>query len=606
MIFLLSLLILALSFLFPIGLYPFQDFIRDFLAFSAVLLIFLSLLQGKILEFGVSRSLGFLLGLFFLLLVSFIVFDPEIVISYNHYLLSIVFVFMLSVSTSTLVHKFSISSVVNFAFLVVFWISFISIILSFLRFYGVLKVVFPVILNDGDRLIGPFGQPNLHALISSFGVLSLVYFRFVKTFINRWAFWALVLPFFYAGALTASRTWMISIVIISLAVLIYALKVNLSGKPFLREHYVTPLLLLILMAVFYGLAPKLDSVLAGPLVESGYINRTSSEEVLAKRLSSGSSGRLAEWKKTVVGFSDIDNLWIGNGLGRYGEFSNRIELKNNISGNGNFWGHSHNIFIMFLIEFGFLGLAYVIFLFLYIGVVFYKSIFCVNGRAEFVFPFSIVFILLAHSLVEFSLWYFPFLFLFVVFFTAMDKFYLFTVSSKFFPRVVAVLFFVIFTPLGIYVAKDVYSVTKIMYEKTSDFSDVWELGYISNSSIIGDKALMVAILRFPPMVSGGEQSLKQLAKYADWRPRPLFLLREASLSAFNLAYEDSCHKIINAIKLYPDIIVPLKREIKLLVDSKDFGENSDSYFDACVMEGVNYWVRNGRKKAALLAVDSAD
>lgn len=605
MIFLLSLLILALSFLIPIGLYPFQDFIRDFFAFSAVLLLFLSILQGKVLEFGVSRSLSFLLGLLFLISVSFIVFRPEITISYNHYLLSIVFVFMLSVSTSTMVYKFSVSSVVNFAFVVVFWLSFISIVLGFLRFYGVLKVVLPVILNDGDRLIGPLGQPNLHALMSSFGVLSLVYFRFVKAFINRWAFWVLLLPFFYSGALTASRTWMISIVIISFSVLMYSFKVNFSGKPFFRELYVTPLLLLILMAVFYGLAPKLDSVLSGPLAESGYINRISSEEVLAKRLSSGSSGRFAEWKKTVVGFPDIDNLWIGNGLGRYGEFSNRLELKNNASGNGSFWGHSHNIFIMFLIEFGVLGVVYIIFLFLYIGVVSYKSIFCVNGRAEYVFPFSVVFILLAHSLVEFSLWYFPFLFLFVVFFTAMDKVYFFKVSSRFFPRVIAVLFVVIFMPLGIYVAKDMYSVTKIMYEETSDFGDVWELGYISNSSIIGDKALMVAILRFPPMSSGGEQSLKQLAKYADWRPRPLFLLREASLSAFNLAYDDACHKIIDAIKLYPDIIVPLKREIKLLVDSKDFGESSDFYFDACVMEGVNYWVRNGREKAALLAVDSA-
>ena len=67
MIFALSVLIFAISFLFPIGLYPFQDSGRDFFAFLAAFLLFISVLKVKSLEFGVSRSIIFLLVLLVLL-----------------------------------------------------------------------------------------------------------------------------------------------------------------------------------------------------------------------------------------------------------------------------------------------------------------------------------------------------------------------------------------------------------------------------------------------------------------------------------------------------------------------------------------------------------
>jgi len=478
---------------------------------------------------------------------------------------------------------------------VVFFIAVLSSVLGLLRFYGVLKYFVPVIQNDGDRFLGPLGHPNLTAVSLALGVVSVGYFRFFKKSFGAIKYHISISLIFYAGSLTASRSWWLSIIIISIMFFFFLTRTERDvGSKFNFEKLAPSLLIIVFLVTFAWAAPKIDAIIVNPLIDSGFVNRISADEMFEQRISVGSSGRLSEWHKVFSGYHSIDNIWLGHGPGRYGSFSNNQELDSGRPGNGALWNHAHNIFFMFFVEWGLTGLFFILTFLSYCFWLFFKVLVCSKNNDVLIFPFTFIFVLIAHGMVEFSLWYLPFLILFISSLSVVDRSYIVNASGFLFSKIVA--FSVVFTflPILFYVYKDVYSVTKVMYSDQTEFSDMWLVGDISKSSIIGDKALAVFILKFPLMTSGVDRSLSQLDSYIDWRPLPLFMMRRASLYARFRDETEACNIITDTVKLYPQVVSQMSKEIHLLYSNLSDGAERISYFKKCAEEGVNHWLRANR------------
>lgn len=578
----LALAFFALSFVFPLGLYPFQDTLRGLLVYSAVVVLFLvaSFTANRIVS--LPRSV-FVYVLFSLLwTASYFQYEGVIDISYNIYLFSIVFCVLLAISAATMVEGWGKERITcSFAYFVVIT-SVIALILGLLRYYGVLRHLVPLISEDGDRLMGPMGQPNLMGLLMAMALSASIYLRMVSKFSSTILFWATLAFIVYAGYLTGSRSFLVAefIVLVVFACYLYGDKSG-GNICFRKKHYFG----LIFLVVFARLGtPLVDGMISGPLIELGYINRIDAISMLDHRAFKGGEGRLSEWVK-VVEYNDlIENVWMGNGVGSYGSFSNEASLLNDdVKSNGSIWNHPHNIFIMFFVEFGILGLLFLFFSFLYVSLlVFYN-----RKKPSECFLSSVILIFVFHSLVEFSLWYLPYLALFVIALTILDKKIVVKVSTKWVPRAVAMAVFFVFLGISIYVWRDVYRVLYVMYSSGVDNHDKRILDDASRSSIVGDGALSVSIFKFSPSPIGVDSQLERVEEYVNWRPTPLYMLRYSTLTAATGDADRACAMIERSVFLFPAEVEPLQRELNYL---RSVGLVKADFLH-CILSGVKHWTR---------------
>ena len=299
---------------------------------------------------------------------------------------------------------------------------------------------------------------------------------------------------------------------------------------------------------------------------------------------SGTSGRFSEWKKVLEADFSSSKPWLGYGAGRYGVFSNEVALNQHLQGNGAIWNNAHNIFINFFIEFGVLGLFFILACNLYIAKVVLRS----KKSETNIFLISIIGILILHSLVEFSLWSIPFLSIFIAAVSLLDNSHSFKFSGYKIKRIIVSFLLIVFLPLGIYVGRDAITVIDVMYKQHPDSADRFSLQDVSRSSIIGDKATSVLVLKFQPPTSGLTRALAQMEKLSDWRPEPLFLLRKSTLLAATGHRDEACLSIEHAIKVYPITLVPIQKELSFYAEQ--IGTDSQVYYE-CIFRGVGNWVK---------------
>jgi O-antigen ligase len=578
-----ALLFWLLAFIFPVGLYPFQDFARDFLTVCAALLIFSYLFWQRKSKIYYSPLFLFLpLGLCGLL-GSYLATVPSTSISYNIYLIALLVCAWVSLSATELESTHGLNCVVDRLASFLLLASMLCGLVGLVRYYGVLRHVVPVVTDDGDRLLGSFGQPNLTAVLMAIGLSALLLLKSRRYLFGKGCFFGALCFLMYCGTLTGSRTWYVVVGSIFLVWGVFCLKSH-SDNNLVRGQFWRPLSISIcvfLAAIW--VAPAFDTLVSKPLIDSGYVNRVSAETMYKHRDMAGSSGRLVEWQKVLELDSSSGQFWVGYGAGRYGAFSNEVALEKHLQGNGAIWNNAHNIFINFFIEFGVFGFLFILACYLYIARVVLTAI----KSESNIFLISIVGILGLHSLVEFSLWSLPFLATFIAAISLLDRSYSITFSDYKIKRIIVVFFLIVFLPLGVYVGRDAVTVLDVMYNKAPDSSDRFALQDVRRSSIIGGKATSVLVLKFQPPILGRENALAQMEKISGWRPEPLFLLRKSSLLAATGRHEEACSSIAHMIKVYPVTLEPIQKELKYY--SEKLGIDSNVYYE-CIFRGVGNWV----------------
>jgi O-antigen ligase len=578
-----ALLFWLLAFIFPIGLYPFQDFTRDFLTVCAALLLFSNLFWQRNSTISFTPFLVFLLLGLCGLLGSYLATDPSTSISYNSYLVAFLTCAWVSLSATELKSAHDQNFVVDRLASFLLLASMLCGLVGLLRYYGVLRHVIPVVTEDGNRLLGSFGQPNLTAVLMTIGLSALLFLKSKRNVLGDASFYSALLFLIYCGTLTGSRTWF---VVVGSVLLLWAL-FHFKPKPdnsLTQKRFRQPLLTSVcLFLIAIWAAPTFDNLISEPLIDSGYVNRVSAETMYKNREMAGSSGRFAEWQKVLEADFSSSKFWLGYGAGRYGVFSNEVALKQHLQGNGAIWNNAHNIFINFFIEFGMLGLFFIIACYLYIARLVLNSI----KSEPNIFLISIIGILMLHSLVEFSLWSLPFLTIFIAAISLLDKSRPFTLSGFRIKRTIVIFLLIVFLPFGIYVGRDAITVINVMYKQTPDSNDRIALQDVRRSSIIGGKATSVLVLKFQPPISSLKNALAQINKLSDWRPEPLFLLRKSTLLAATGQRDEACLSIEHTIKVYPITLEPIQKELNYF--SERIGIDSNTYYE-CIFKGVGNWV----------------
>lgn len=578
-----------LSFVFPVGLYPYQDMFRDVLAFSSGILLLCHVLWSKSIRFSWPNIAIFFPVFFLALAINNSVSDSAANFSFNWYLLSFLFMALIAFSVSSYAETHSRESLVKFlaVFLVVTFT--VAAVLGLARFYGILGYLVSLVTEDGSRLIGPMGQPNLMAIFGAIALSGMLFLYRTEQFRSSYTFFSLIVLTFYVGCLTGSRSWYVAATIALWPVLrqvwsgarvFFARDVAAPSGKMSTPMSVGVLFLFIGVSI---LAPKLDDLIADPLIDSGFLERSNASEMYEKRHLMATSGRLDEWAGVLTNLDIMDHPWLGYGVGRYGVFSNKVALATNKETNGQIWNNAHNIILNIFVEWGLFGLL----IFLSFSFYLLFLLFRTNSTNEGGFLKTLVIIFIFHNLVEFSLWYLPFLGIFIASVVLLDKFRPFYFSSSWLPRAIVIGLLAVFVPLGGYVGKDMVKVTLIMYKQTPDFLDQLALRDVGRSSIVGDGALSVLILRFGPPAHNVQAELSWVESVAEWRPEPLYLLRKATLLAAAGEQDKACQSIRKSIFLYPDTVQSIQDELSYLSTKGDV--RPERYFK-CIASGVGHWV----------------
>ncbi|NMT65212.1 PglL family O-oligosaccharyltransferase [Marinobacter orientalis] len=578
---------LVLAFVFPVGLYPFQDESRDFFAFIAAVALVFFVLYNRSIKMAFPFFLVFLPLFAGALILTDLASAPGVDLSFNWYSLVFLFCTMIAIAIASLARTYGPQFIAHNLALFLIAVFLLSAFFGLLRFYGVLGTFIPLITEDGSRLMGPMGQPNLMAILSALSLSAMVYLFRADRLGVKTAYAGAVL-IFYVGALTASRSWYIAAFIALVPLILDTIRGLLpkSTKPATYgedSRKVSAIAILVLfLIVSYG-APKLDAVIASSMIESGFLERVTAEEIYQRKSIAGSTGRLAEWSKVVLNLDKMDNILVGYGPGQYGTFSNQISVEESLRGNTKVWNHSHNIFINFFVEWGVVGFVLIVSFFGYVAFRALRT----EKTAPNIFLISVISIFVFHSLVEFSLWYLPFLAIFIAALTLLDARKGIDAMSGSSRKIVSGILILVFLPLGFYVGKDIYTVIKVMYKDQPIFDDQLALRDASRSSLVGHGAYSVRILRFSPPASGIKYELEAIEQMVNWRPEPLYRLRHAVLLAAAGRTVESCEAIEQTIMLYPDTVTTLQEELAYL-DAKGLVDASQ-YFQ-CVGHGVEHWV----------------
>jgi O-antigen ligase len=412
------------------------------------------------------------------------------------------------------------------------------------------------------RLIGPWGQANLTALILAIGMISS--FRIlVEVNVTRGCriiVWGSLVFATYAGYLTLSRSWLVFVGVwlaVSATFAVLELKQRSKRQYELKRFAPVFVVVIVLFFVSGPIDKTLNNVLLNTQIsaeDSGLLVRT---DVSSFKV------RLDEWEKAITHLSATDSLIFGHGPGRYGSFSYIIEQSPSFSGTSSerLWSHAHNLFIQVIVEFGVLG-----FLLVLVGVgILLRRLWLLPRNPNNLALSIIILIILAHNLVEFSLWYFPFFALFLVFLSLVFR----DISTSSEPSsrltkflVAAVI--VVILPIGGRAIMDYFYLTLAFNRDVLTQQDQHNLNMIKNSPLFRAEAYKVDILKIKPVVLGAEGNLKVLSEIKRIRPEPIIVMRHTVLSSL---FDDDgviCGKIVKTVRTYPFLLPHLKSELTYL------------------------------------------
>lgn len=574
-----------LPFLLPLNLYPETDFPKNYLAFLWAVLAFCSILVWRTRTLYIPRFLPWLLcGLVLLWLLPVVMGDHYSGYHVLAYGLALVLISLASIVGATVAAsdgraEFSM----RLAWFLVVSGGLLAVI-SLFRYYGLLTLLVPGFSVGGNRMIGPLGQPNLVALFLALSISGIIFLwetRRLSLMITCIFTGSLVV----SGVLTGSRYFYLALVAIFVIWVIFNFLFRAGVVPVERKKLVFPVsAVLFSVVVSVWITPSVDGIIYTASKEAGLIDRLSAEEMMQSRLKYSDESRTYEWGKVISNPGLINSYLLGNGIGAYPAFSYRAELLTEGLGNQRMWTHPHNIFLMFFVEAGVLGV-----IFLLAAVVYSLGVMVSQRKTPSgIFLSSIIVITFGHNLVEFSLWLWPFLLVFFVVAGAIDKSRSWEFSDRIAPSVSAFLIFSVFSVLSAYFINDYKSITHIFQNEQLDNDDEYALFDAGKNSILGKGAMNVRILRLEPNLAGLTHQKMEIEHFARIWPSQLFLARQSVIDAALGEQDLACARIEQTLTVYPDALNIIHRDLLRLSGRYDV-INMEVY-EECILRGMSVWI----------------
>lgn len=266
----------------------------------------------------------------------------------------------------------------------------LSAVFACLRFYELWGVVGRLIpAGSSGRMSGLIGQSNVFALLSTLGLLSLLWLVAAKR-VSLWLGLPLGLLLGYCMALSGSR------VIYLIYAAVFALGVAQSVR---QKSWVFSGVLLgfaLCFVVFQPLFLQFDQLLQERLVSMGIMHgRPSVADVFERGMG---SSRWVEWPLAWQIF--IDHLPWGVGPGGYAAQSYAMHIREQALPLEAIWLHSHNSYLQLWVEFGWLGVCWMLGMGWLVAKVLWRAV-----RLEQPVQAIVLLAVLIHSFFEFPLWF---------------------------------------------------------------------------------------------------------------------------------------------------------------------------------------------------------
>lgn len=539
--------------------WPFSSAVTTGLTLLCVGLLFgIMLLTRRDSSFRFSAPVFLFLGLVVALAVSVSLNSYTYETTWRWYLITFIVCLMALVAASELKARSPEEFHNKVSFFL--WLGcFIYGLVSLLKYYGLLALVFSWGEPEAGRLSGVWGQPNLTTTMCWLGLFAgaVVYSQRQR----KGLWYASVLMFGWVLACAASRMSWLMVAGLFALVLVgrlprYRTEDTASASRFLGWG-------LALVVTLLFLVPLLNQPLREILIANGFLEQSSMTSLVNRDVFQDSA-RLTELSKVFSAAGSFSwNQWLfGVGPGNYPTFSYHADMsmppEGLIAGT---WLHSHNIFTMMFVEFGLIGLALVL--------AFVASIARAALRAPMNMPqfFSIggIGLLFIHSNLEFPLWYLWFLVLLCLLLTNLFEVREFKGDSTWLKPVVGLSGLLMVVVLLINVGYQYGRITDVAMNPQRDKQDYQALAFLANDSLMGPYAVLRKYRDFAPESSNLDWQLLEVRKMKAWQPRDLVVLREFSLLVLKQDVQQACVVAEHSAYRYP-YSAPIMLDHSVLAD----------------------------------------
>jgi O-antigen ligase len=316
---------------------------------------------------------------------------------------------LLAVTISTLITEFSLETVVSTICLSLIIGALIQSAIGLLQYTGMYKIFGSLIFYDSahptTNIFGHFGQRNHYCHYLSWAIFGLIYL-YHKHKIKLPVFLTIGGWLIFSMTIAASRSVFMYFILASIISLFYHLRNRTPETKNLFILIIATSIALIMVESIY------------PLISKLFIHQAQISSGL-QRIASDSDGGLAgrriiEWQKAWIVFKA--HPLFGYGLNEYAKQSVYLQtLFPNAPLNSGLFTNCHNLILQLLAETGVIGALIVI---LGIGYTIYAII--KHNNAESIIILCMIFTTVAHSMVEYPLWYIYFLGPWIIF-LSIDK-----------------------------------------------------------------------------------------------------------------------------------------------------------------------------------------
>lgn len=418
-------------------------------------------------------------------------------------------------------------------------------VVSLLKYYGLLTLVFPWAEPPGGRLVGVWGQPNLTTTTAWLGLLAGAVALSAKPQKGWW--YASILVFGWTLACAASRmSWLMVVGLLALILVSqlsrYRTEETRNASRSLGQGIALVVILLILV-------PLLNQPLREALTSFGLLDQSSVVSLVDRNLFQDSA-RLTEFSKvfSAAGTFSWTQWLFGVGPGNYPTFSYQADMalppEGLVQGT---WTHSHNLFSMVFVEFGLVGLAVIL--------AFVVSIARAALKQPMNLPrfFSIgaIGLLFIHSNLEFPLWYLWFLVLLCLLLTNLFPVKEVRGDSIWLKPVVGVTGFMMLLALLLNVGYQYVRIAEVAVNTERDRQDLQALSFLANDSLMGPYAVLRKYRDFAPESGNIDWQLREVRKMKAWQPKDLVVLREFSLLILKQDVSGACEVAKESAYRYP-------------------------------------------------------
>lgn len=422
---------------------------------------------------------------------------------------------------------------------------FVYGVVSLLKYYGLLALLFSWGEPEAGRLSGVWGQANLTTTMCWLGLFAGAVVFSQKQRKGWW--YASVLMFGWVLACAASRmSWLMLAGLFVLILVSRLRRYRVEGAASAGRLLGGGLALVV---VLLFLAPLLNQPLREVLVAVGLLDQSSIASLVNRDVLQDSA-RLNELSKVFSAAGGFSwSQWVfGVGPGNYPTFSYFADMalppEGLVAGT---WLHSHNIFSMMFVEFGLIGLAVVL---AFVVSIAWAALRAPMNLSRF-FSIGGIGLLFIHSNLEFPLWYLWFLVLLCLLLTNLFEVRELKGDSAWLKPVVSLSGLLMVVALLLNVGYQYGRITDVAMDPQRDKQDYQALSFLANDSLVGPYAVLRKYRDFAPDSTNLDWQLREVRRMKAWQPRDLVVLREFSLLVLKQDVREACKVAEYSAYRYP-------------------------------------------------------